>query len=78
MDCRFGVGRLCAITDASGTHTFAYDARGNRVEQVHTVMAVSYRHARSFDASVSSPARRARGNQTLPGSSPSLETGHVR
>jgi RHS repeat-associated protein len=49
--CDFGIGRLCAITDASGTHSFSYDARGNRLEHVHTVMGVSYRHAQAFDAS---------------------------
>jgi YD repeat-containing protein len=49
--CGFGIGRLCAITDASGTHGFSYDARGNRLEHVHTVMGVSYRHVQGFDAS---------------------------
>ncbi|HAZ60093.1 MAG TPA: hypothetical protein DCY89_00805, partial [Gammaproteobacteria bacterium] len=47
--CTHGVGRLCAVTDASGVHRFAYDARGNRVRHEHTLLGVSYVHTAAFD-----------------------------
>ncbi len=30
--CSHGVGRLCQVSDAAGTTTFDYDARGNRIK----------------------------------------------
>ncbi|MDX1914883.1 MAG: IPTL-CTERM sorting domain-containing protein [Methylophilus sp.] len=35
--CSNGKGRLCQITDSSGTTSFAYDARGNLITKTRTV-----------------------------------------
>jgi RHS repeat-associated protein len=49
--CSHGVGRLCAVSDASGTHGFAYDARGNLIGHGYRLLAVDYRQEWRFDAS---------------------------
>jgi len=47
--CDFGIGRLCKVTDASGTTQYAYDAFGNVVADVHTILNVAYTTAYTYD-----------------------------
>lgn len=48
--CTFGMGRLCATIDASGTTTFAYDAFGNLIQQTHTELGITYTVQYTYDA----------------------------
>ncbi len=47
--CTNGVGRLCLVTDASGTTTYAYDAYGNITEHKKTELGVTYSTKYSYD-----------------------------
>ena len=40
--CTNGVGRLCQVTDQSGTTAYAYDAYGNVTEHQKTELGVAY------------------------------------
>jgi YD repeat-containing protein len=40
--CTYGIGRLCQITDAGGSVTFAYDDQGNRVKETRLKAGVNY------------------------------------
>ncbi len=48
--CMNGVGRLCAVTDGSGTTQFAYDTYGNVTEHKKTELGVAYSTKYSYDA----------------------------
>jgi RHS repeat-associated protein len=50
MNCSLGLGRLCTVTDPSGTTNYAYDAFGNLTTQVKTELSVTYTTAYSYDA----------------------------
>ncbi len=47
--CAAGIGRLCALQDQSGTTTYAYDAFGNRLQQVHTELGIAYTTSYTYD-----------------------------
>jgi len=47
--CTNGIGKLCGITDASGTTNYGYDAFGNLTTQVHTELGVAYTTAYTYD-----------------------------
>ena len=40
--CTYGIGRLCQVTDADGTTSFAYDERGNLTKKIRTESGVSF------------------------------------
>ncbi|WP_283745175.1 RHS repeat protein [Sideroxydans sp. CL21] len=48
--CSFGIGRLCQVTDADGTTTFAYDNQGNRVQKTRTESGVNFVTHYVYDA----------------------------
>jgi RHS repeat-associated protein len=45
-----GAGRLCQVTDASGTTRYGYDAYGNTIQQAKTELGVTYTTAYTYDA----------------------------
>ncbi len=45
----FGIGRLTSVSDASGSTAYAYDARGNVVQETHVVGAQSYITSYAYD-----------------------------
>lgn len=47
--CTHGIGRLCGITDASGSTNYGYDAFGNLASQVHTELGIAYTTAYTYD-----------------------------
>ncbi len=49
-NCTFGLGRPCAVTDESGTTSYAYDAFGNLLTQTHTELNVTYTTRYTYDA----------------------------
>lgn len=48
--CVFGIGRLCAVVDGSGTTAYAYDPFGNITQQTHTESGVNYVTTYTYDA----------------------------
>ncbi|MCG3171196.1 MAG: hypothetical protein CALGDGBN_02791 [Pseudomonadales bacterium] len=48
--CPLGLGRLCAVTDAGGSESYAYDAFGNRTGVQRTELGVSYQTDYTYDA----------------------------
>ncbi len=48
--CTLGKGQLCAVTDASGSSVFGYDAYGNRVTEDHTELGELYHTVSTYDA----------------------------
>lgn len=48
--CTFGIGRICARQDQSGTELYAYDAFGNLTQQTHTLLGYSYSTQYAYDA----------------------------
>jgi RHS repeat-associated protein len=40
--CTYGVGRLCAVTDAAGSSRFAYDSRGHLLSHTRTEAGFEY------------------------------------
>src|SRR5690606_27811691 len=48
--CSAGIGRLCQVTDASGTTRYAYDAFGNVVQQEKTDLGTTYTTHYTYDA----------------------------
>ena len=48
--CTNGLGKLCGLTDASGTTSYGYDAFGNLSTQVHTELGIAYTTRYSYDA----------------------------
>jgi len=48
--CANGNGRLCTVSDASGTTRYGYDAFGNIVEQNRTIQGITYRTQYTYDA----------------------------
>lgn len=48
--CTAGVGRLCTVTDASGTTEYSYDDFGNVTEQNKTELGETYTTDYSYDA----------------------------
>jgi RHS repeat-associated protein len=49
-NCAFGVGRLCAVQDASGTSEYGYDPFGNVTEQRKSELGVTYVTRYTYDA----------------------------
>lgn len=49
-NCGLGVGRLCTVTDQSGTTQYGYDAFGNITTQQKTELGVTYTTSYSYDA----------------------------
>ena len=47
--CTNGVGRLCQVTDQSGTTNYGYDAYGNVTEHKKTELGVTYSTKYSYD-----------------------------
>ncbi len=50
-NCTFGLGRLCAVTDQSGTTVYGYDAFGNPTETRHAELGLSYTTRAVYDES---------------------------
>ncbi len=50
MGCNNGIGKLCTVTDNSGTTTYSYDGFGNLAQQYKTELSVTYTTAYSYDA----------------------------
>ena len=48
--CTYGIGKLCNLTDASGSTRYGYDAFGNLTMQVHTELNIAYTTAYTYDA----------------------------
>ena len=48
--CSNGLGRLCQITDQSGTTQYSYDAYGNLAQQHKTELGHTYTTAYSYDS----------------------------
>jgi YD repeat-containing protein len=48
--CAYGIGRLCQVTDGSGTTTYAYDALGNKVKETVSEAGVSYITQYTYDS----------------------------
>lgn len=48
--CTYGLGRLCQVTDASGSTQYAYDAFGNITTHTHTELSATYITRYSYDA----------------------------
>jgi len=48
--CTNGIGRLCTVTDVSGTTHYAYDLHGNVTEQSRTDLGASYITRYGYDA----------------------------
>ncbi len=48
--CTFGLGRLCALLDESGSTAYGYDAFGNLLAQTHTELNVAYSTRYTYDA----------------------------
>lgn len=48
--CTFGIGRLCARTDQSGTESYAYDTFGDITQQTDSLLGQSYRTQYSYDS----------------------------
>ncbi|MEQ1890176.1 MAG: DUF6531 domain-containing protein, partial [Alphaproteobacteria bacterium] len=44
-----GIGRLTSLTDASGAHTYAYDARGNVILETRTIAGLGYVTGFAYD-----------------------------
>ncbi|MEQ1890772.1 MAG: hypothetical protein ABL951_16595 [Alphaproteobacteria bacterium] len=44
-----GVGRLTSLTDASGAHAYAYDARGNVILETRTIAGLGYVTGFAYD-----------------------------
>lgn len=47
--CTHGIGRLCQVTDQSGTTQYAYDAYGNVTEHKKTELGVTYSTKYTYD-----------------------------
>jgi RHS repeat-associated protein len=47
--CTFGIGRLCARQDQSGTERYAYDTFGNLTRQTDTLLGFSYATQYAYD-----------------------------
>ena len=50
VGCYNGIGKLCAVTDASGSTVYRYDGFGNMVQQDKTELGINYVTAYSYDA----------------------------
>ncbi len=48
--CTFGLGRLCAVLDESGTTAFGYDPFGNVLVQIHVELGITYNTVYTYDA----------------------------
>jgi len=48
--CTFGLGRLCAVVDASGGTAYGYDAFGNLLVQTHDELGITYNTFYTYDA----------------------------
>lgn len=48
--CANGTGRLCSMSDSSGSTTFSYDGSGNLVQKVQSVGGVNYTLAWTYDS----------------------------
>lgn len=48
--CTNGIGRLCQVTDSTGSVKYAYDARGNLTSETRTVGSLSFTTTYSYDA----------------------------
>jgi RHS repeat-associated protein len=48
--CSAGIGRLCSVTDESGSTQYGYDAFGNTLVQSHVELGVTYTTAYTYDA----------------------------
>ncbi len=48
--CALGLGRLCSVTDASGSASFAYDAYGNTLQITEIRDNISYSQHYQYDA----------------------------
>jgi len=48
--CTYGVGRLCSVTDASGTTAYTYDALGRLTQAVETRGALSFTTSYDYDS----------------------------
>lgn len=48
--CSAGIGRLCSVSDASGSTTYSYDPFGNIAAVVHTELNVIYTTRYTYDA----------------------------
>ncbi len=48
--CSFGLGRLCAVVDESGTTAYGYDAFGNVLVQAHVELGITYNTFYTYDA----------------------------
>ena len=49
-NCGLGLGRLCTVTDQSGTTQYGYDAFGNITTHNKTELGVTYTTGYSYDA----------------------------
>ncbi|MFL6624673.1 MAG: RHS repeat-associated core domain-containing protein, partial [Sulfurifustis sp.] len=49
-NCTAGIGRLCQVTDASGTTQYGYDAYGNVTREQKTELGINYITTYTYDA----------------------------
>lgn len=47
--CVFGLGKICAINDESGSYSYSYDAFGNSVSSSRTELGVTYNMNYTYD-----------------------------